>query len=262
VRIAKGKLPGDPSKLQVWKDLDAQRKQTWAGPAFKPDVPRRCFVDSGNWTQDVYRYARARGAQGVFAIFGAKGAKQHEAAPVTQATVRKVKFRGRVVSKITPLQIGTHTLKARLYGGLADGLTAEKGKPLPARAILFPSDLDEDEAKQLTAERLDFDDPKKPYGQWVKVAGQANEALDLGVYNLAAAWSLQMDNWDAQRWADEYAAAAPDVDPALVDAGGLELRWQGVTAPAPAEAEAKPQGLTDEEKAALAEMGKRARGEI
>lgn len=262
VRIAKGKLPGDPTKLQVWKDLDAQRAQTYAGPAFKPATPRRCFVDSGNWTQEVYRYCRRRGAEGVFAIFGAKGAKQHEAPAVTQGTLRKVKFRGKVISKIAPLQIGGHTLKGRFMGGMADGLTAEKGKPLPSRAILFAGDLDEDEAKQLTAERLDFDDPKKPYGAWVKVAGQANEALDLGVYNLGAAISLQMDNWDADRWANEYAEAMPATDPALIYAGGLEQLWHQTAAPAPAEDDAKPQGLTDEEKARLAEMGKRARGEI
>ncbi len=260
-RVSRGILPGDPTKLQVWKDLDAQRKQTWSGPAFKAAAPVRCFVDSGNWTQEVYRYCRGRAAEGVFAIFGAKGPKSHEAPAVTQSSIRKVKFANKTVSKIVPLQIGGHSLKGRFYGGLIDGTTAEKGKPLPARAILFPSDLDEDEAKQLTAEKLSFDDAKKPWGQWVKISGQANEALDLGVYNLAAAISMQIDTWDDERWRTKYEEVLPDEDPTLADAGGLEALWSEVATPAEPEPEARPVGLTEEEKEQLAAMGRRARGE-
>ncbi|MEO1187480.1 MAG: terminase gpA endonuclease subunit [Pseudomonadota bacterium] len=260
-RVAKGILPGDPTKLKVWKDLDAQRKQTWSGPAFKAAAPSRCFVDSGNWTQEVYRYCRGRAADGVFAIFGAKGPKSHQAPPVTQASPRKVKIGNRVVSKIVPLQIGGHTLKGRFYGGMGDGLEAEKGKPLPSRAILFPSDIDESEAKQLTAEKLSFADPKKPHGEWVKISGQANEALDLGVYNLAAAHSLQIDNWDEERWAAAYEEVRPDEDPTLADAGGLEKLWAATAAPAEPEPEAKPEGLTEEEKKLLADIGRRQRGD-
>lgn len=256
-RVAKGILPGDPTKLQVWKDLDAQRKQTWSGPAFKPAAPTRCFVDSGNWTQEVYAYCRGRGAEGVFAIFGAKGRKAHEAPAITQSTPKKVRIGRRTVSKIVPMQVGGHTLKGRFYGGMGDGLVAEKGKPLPSRAIMFPEDLTEEEAKQLTAEKLTFSDPKRPHGDWVKLSGQPNEALDLGVYNLAAACSLQIDSWDEERWADAYAAVLPDEDPTLVDAGGLERLWTDTASPAAAEEDAKPAGLSDEDKRRLAELGRK-----
>ncbi|MDJ0921059.1 MAG: phage terminase large subunit family protein [Henriciella sp.] len=254
-RVATGILPGDPTKLDVWRDLDAQRKQTYAGPNFKPAMPVRCFVDSGNWTQEVYHYCRGRGAEGVFAIFGAKGPKAYQAPAVTQGTRRKVKFGGRTVAKIVPLQIGTHTLKSRFYNGLADGIISEADKPLPSRAILFPEGLTEAEAKQLTAEKISFDDPKKPHGEWVKVSGQANEQLDLGVYCLAGAWSLQMDNWDEDRWREAYEAALPDEDPALKDAGGLEQIWGRVTPP-PAEQTEPTRGLSEADKAKLREMGK------
>lgn len=260
-RVSRGILPGDPTKLQVWKDLDAQRNQTWSGPAFKAAAPSRCFVDSGNWTQEVYRYCRGRAAEGVFAIFGAKGPKSHEAPPVTQASVRKVRIERKVVSKIVPLQIGGHSLKGRFYGGMLEGSIAEKGKPLPSRAILFPSDIDEDEAKQLTAEKLSFKEAKKPQGEWVKISGQANEALDIGVYNLAAAMSLQIDTWDEERWRAAYESALPDEDPTLADAGGLEALWSESAAPAEPEPEAKPEGLSEDDKEKLAELGRRMRGE-
>ena len=75
---------GDPSRSELWKQLDEIVLREWehaSGGKLRPDV---VAIDSGgHFTAEVYQYARERGRQGVIAI---KGASQRNKPPIHQKT--------------------------------------------------------------------------------------------------------------------------------------------------------------------------------
>lgn len=250
VRIEKGEVFGETDDPATWGKMQTLiMEREWQGPRFKPARPIRWAVDSGFRTQMVYQFARNMRGWGVRAIKGEDGPKGHLAPEWADSGLKKIKVDGRTVGRVPLALIGIHQLKDRVYFGLQAGAMSGKGPPLP-RALLFGPEASEEDFKQLTAEYLKLDDPRYKAGQWLKVAGQANEQLDLAVYNLAAAIGPGgLDRMSDDQWEARYREALPEVPP---EAGlaPLEQLWTDPAA-APPKQEAsvvrpsRPEGQTD-----------------
>lgn len=244
-RIDKGEIYGDPADPATWGRLqELIITKRWSGPRFKASAPVNWAVDSGYRAQEVYTFAKRMGGFGVYAIKGVDGKRGHEAPAFAQGTTRKIKVDGRTVGRIKINLVGIHNLKDRVYFGLAAGHDSGEGPALP-RALLYPEDASEEDFKQLTAETLVRDDPRYKAGRWDKVAGQANEQLDLAVYNLSLAVKLGLDRMDESAWLARYEAVLPD-DVVASGTAPLEALWQdpahvppAATLPAPKPERAK-----------------------
>ena len=169
-------VPGDPTKDEDWKALEAvifQPIVNSCGVALKPSV---YMVDSGNWTHEVYNWARRHQGNGVVAI---KGSNQPNRPVVGRPTAQDVKRGGRVYKHGVQLwTVGVHTVKTTLIARLI----GDAGLDADARRMHFPEDMPLDFFEQLVSE---YFDPKRK--RWIKKAGARNEAFDCLVYAYAAA---------------------------------------------------------------------------
>lgn len=169
------KLYGDPSRPDVWAQLDAVLSTPYtsaSGTAYKVAV---CAIDSGgHHTADVYNYARQRASLGVIAI---KGMSTKGKPPLGKASRVDINHKGQTLRKGAQVfPVGTDTIKSLLFGRLKHN---ERG---PGYLHFYPT-IDADYFEELTAEKqiLRF---KNGYPQriWVKKNNARNEALDELVY--------------------------------------------------------------------------------
>lgn len=217
-------LWGSPSEDAVWRDLDGVLRGTLLHPSGTPLPISAALIDTGgHHAQEVYNYCRTRRNRNVLAIKGASRPSQ----PIISTRPRKqdINYRGRAERLGVELWlIGTDTAKDWLASRWL--LTGGPG------AIHFSVDLPDEFYSQLTSERrlVRYRNGHK-ISDWVKNKADRNEALDLAVYNLAAAYYLGLHRKRDHDWAvlsakldpptrDLFAAApapAPDSStPALV----------------------------------------------
>jgi phage terminase large subunit GpA-like protein len=166
------------------------------------------FVDSGgNFTQEVYNFTSARRRKSIFAIKGASRPNR----PIISAKPALVDItgpRGDVAKRGAQLWlIGTDTAK--------DYLAARWAKSEGPGAIHFSRDLDVGYYRQLTAE---FRRTTWKRGHrvtiWDKKSGDANEAGDLMVYNVAAAHLLGLHKRSEYQWRAAFEKLVPPPEPA------------------------------------------------
>ena len=185
-------LMGDPNHEDVWKMLDqilAAGYQRADGHVMKIAT---CAVDAmGHRTQAVYNYARTRFPR-VIAIQGIPGDNK----PIIgiKPTPVDVTYGGQTIKGGCHLwRVGTYQAKVTIYSRLN---THGQG----AGVYHWPEGTTDDYFKQLTAERLTLKYIKGyPRYEWTKDPGRPNEALDLEVYNYAAALREGMNRpgfWD------------------------------------------------------------------
>lgn len=177
--IDRTKLFGDPSRPDVWKQLDELLSRPFLsedGVDFKVSI---CAIDSGgHHTADVYSYARERAALGVIAI---KGMSTKGKPPIGKASKVDLNRKGQVVRKGAQVfPVGSDTVKSLLFGRL-------KHNDVGPGYLHFYSTVGTDYFEELTAEKqiLRY---KQGYPQrvWVKKSSTPNEALDELVYAYAA----------------------------------------------------------------------------
>lgn len=177
--IDRTKLFGDPSRPDVWKQLDEVLSTPFLsedGVDFKVSI---CAIDSGgHHTADVYSYARERAALGVIAI---KGMSTKGKPPIGKASKVDLNRKGQVVRKGAQVfPVGSDTVKSLLFGRL-------KHNDVGPGYLHFYSTVGTDYFEELTAEKqiLRY---KQGYPQrvWVKKSTTPNEALDELVYAYAA----------------------------------------------------------------------------
>jgi len=177
--IDRAKLYGDPSRPDVWKQLDEILSAPFLsedGVDFKVSI---CAIDSGgHHTADVYSYARERAALGVIAI---KGMSTKGKPPLGKASKVDLNRKGQVVRKGAQVfPVGTDTVKSLLFGRL-------KHNDMGPGYLHFYSTVGTDYFEELTAEKqiLRY---KQGYPQrmWVKKNNARNEALDELVYAYSA----------------------------------------------------------------------------
>lgn len=151
------------------------------------------FIDSGGTaTQDVYNFARGMGRRHVYPIKGASRPNR----PILATKPAIVDFNWRGVTQKSGVKlwfIGTDTAK--------DYLAARWEKTTGPGAVHFSEDLSDDYFNQLTAEyRTGGYKRGHRVSWWEKKKGAANEALDLMIYNLAAAHYLGLHKLKPDHW--------------------------------------------------------------
>jgi phage terminase large subunit GpA-like protein len=171
-------LMGDPTQTEVWEQLDHVIGTEWETESGRHLKLAQVAVDSGgHCTHEVYRYVRDRVSQGVVAI---KGSSRRNSPAVGKGSKVDVNWRGRVIKRgVTLYQLGTDTIKTTLFGRLRHNET--KG------GLNFGLAADDEYYRQLTSERQALRYHRGfPIREWVKKAGDRNEALDCAVYGYAA----------------------------------------------------------------------------
>lgn len=182
---------GQPSSL--WDHVTAWRGQALPHDSGARLTAKACAVDSGgHHTQMVYAYARRHAAENVIAI---KGSSKSGCPILGKPTDIEINHHGQRLKRGVRLwPVGTDTAKALLYGRLR--IT----NPGPGY-VHFSKRLPSSYYEQLTAERLVTRYLKgRPKLEWVKPGGKRNEALDLGVYNMAAAHFIGVHRFTEAHW--------------------------------------------------------------
>ena len=177
--VDRSKLYGDPSRPDVWKQLD----EVLSRPFLSEDgIDLRvsvCAVDSGgHHTATVYAYARDRAAQGVIAI---KGMSTKGKPPIGKASKVDLNYKGQTLRKGAQVfPVGSDAIKSLLFGRL-------KHNDPGAGYIHFHAKTPLDYFEELTAEKQVMR-YKNGYPQrvWVKKSTSPNEALDELVYAYAS----------------------------------------------------------------------------
>ena len=186
-------IHGSPDEADTWKKASVLLESKYRHELGLMIGIKAAFIDSGGTaTQDVYNFARGLGRRHIYPIKGASRPNR----PILSTKPAMVDFNWRGVTQKSGVKlwfIGTDTAK--------DYLAARWSKPNGEGAVHFSEDLTEDYFNQLTAEyrssaykrghRVTF---------WEKKKGAANEALDLMVYNLAAAQYLQLHKLKPDHW--------------------------------------------------------------
>lgn len=168
-------IPGDPTKSEVWDELDTQLERVFTnrwGVSLRIEA---CGVDAGNWQDDVLKFTRPRRQRRIFALKGIEGSGR---TVLTTATRPDKNRRGRTSKLSVDLwNVATFTAKEWLFHRLQQ----DAERLVHEQLIRFPEDLPDEYYTQLCAEIWD---PHKR--KWVKQQAR-NEALDTFNYALAAA---------------------------------------------------------------------------
>ncbi len=173
--IAYTQFAGDPSRDEVWLDLDRFLLETFTHESGQ-QVPISCVtVDSGgNHTEQVYKFCVARLERRVFAIKGGTDRGK----PLVGRATRNNRYRAPLF--VLCVDTGKEAVYARLRIGSAG----------PGYCHL-PDWIDPEYTAQLTAEKAvrKWKPNRGTVREWIKTRSR-NEALDLEVYGLAALYIL------------------------------------------------------------------------
>lgn len=187
-------IHGDPAEDATWRRAEDLVVQSRYRHAYGETLSiQAAFVDSGGaHTQDVYNFTYALRRRGVFAIKGAS----RPGRPVISAkpTIVDIDSKGKAEKRGGKLWfVGTDTAK--------DWLASRWKLSAGPGAVHFAKDLTEDYFKQLTSEyRVTKFKRGHKISAWEKKPGDRNEALDLMVYNLAAAHHLGLHKKNENYW--------------------------------------------------------------
>lgn len=162
-------IPGDPTKPDVWRDLDDYILAQWHHEHGQVMHITCTCIDTGYLTDEVYKFVRPRLARRVFPVKGIAGAGKPIAGRPSKANSGQV-----------PLYpVGVDTAKDALFSRLR--ITT----PGPGYQH-FTTDHDEEYFQQLCAEKKTTRFVKGfPVPSWTKTRPR-NEALDIRVYAMAA----------------------------------------------------------------------------
>ena len=173
------KLYGDPSRKEVWKQLDEVIQAPYPGDGDRNMKPMVVAIDSGgHHTAEVYQYARERQNLGVIAI---KGMAQKNKPPIGKASKVDLNAQGKTLKRGAQVfPVGSDTVKSLLFGRL------KHNDPGPGYLHFYPT-VESDYFEELTAEKqiMRFRNGF-PERVWTKKSSARNEALDELVYAYAA----------------------------------------------------------------------------
>lgn len=200
--ISHQEIYGDPSGVEIWKQLDNIIDTPIPHETFGEIKIMATAIDSGGHnTMEVYQYARERQNKKVIAI---KGQSQKGKPPIGKATVVDLNVKGRTLSngaRVYP--VGSDTIKSVIYGRLKHN---EPG----AGYIHFHEKLNTEFFMQLTSEKLVTKHNKGfPVREWQLKKGERNEALDCAVYAYAALQFLYM-YYNRKTIFDQFSAKLKD----------------------------------------------------
>jgi len=212
-------IHGSPAELETWAKADELLKGRYRHASGSMLNISAAFIDSGGSnTQDVYNFTQNKRRRNIYSIKGDANKKNR---PIigNKPTNVDVNWRGKTERKGAELWIiGTDTAK--------DYLQARWSKAHGHGAMHFTQDLQEAWFKGLTAEyRTSGYKRGRKVSWWEQKKGEANEPLDLSVYNLAAAFHLGLNKKTEHGWQLLRDRLAPQ---------SLDLFQQPEAAPVPA----------------------------
>ncbi|SDJ60893.1 phage terminase large subunit family protein [Pseudomonas indica] len=186
-------IPGDPADERTWNLLDERLKRSYRHASGVSLAICATAIDSGgHHTDEVYQFTRLRRWRGVIAVKGASKPGR----PVLAQRPSKVDVTrlGKTEKQGAELwMVGTDTSKDWIY----NRYPYREGPG----ALHFSADLPDDFYEQAVVERkLTVYVKGHKRVVWVKGKAERNEALDLLVYNLAAAHFLGLDRYRAGEW--------------------------------------------------------------
>lgn len=194
-------IPGDPSDERTWLLLDERLKARYRHASGVELAICATTIDSGGHHHDeVYQFTRLRRWRNVIAVKGAS----RPGRPVLAQRPSKVDvtWKGKTEKHGAELWIiGTDTAKDWIY----NRYPFHEGPG----ALHFSRDLPDDFYDQAVAERKITRYVKgHKRVEWVKGKAERNEALDLLVYNLAAAQFLGLHRYRESEWSKLQSAVA------------------------------------------------------
>jgi phage terminase large subunit GpA-like protein len=208
-----GVIPGHISDKQCQERLSALLTQRWPNSSGRDIGIDLAAIDGNAWTEDVWDFARRHPSSLLIMVRGVGS----DTAPLL-ARVRKERNQrtGKLLKYARRFfNFGTSVLKMALYRNLT------KDDPLAQGYIGFPTGLDDEYFRQLTAERRT---PEKRHGfvvyRWTKDETQANEALDTMLQAEAAAIKYGVRGLPDAIWAKieaERETPPASVQPELFD---------------------------------------------
>lgn len=186
-------IPGSPSDARTWSLLDEKLLARYTHASGTPLAICATAIDSGgHHTDEVYQFTRLRRWRNIIAIKGSS----RPGRPVLAQRPSKVDvtYNGKTDKHGAELWfVGTDTAKDWIYGQYEQ----KKGPG----ALHFSTDLPDDFYDQAVAERrLTRYIKGHKRTEWVKGKAERNEALDLLVYNLAAAQFLGLHRYRVGEW--------------------------------------------------------------
>jgi len=188
---------GDTSKDDVWNKLDDLLAETFPraeDERLRLPIKMTC-VDSGYLTQTVYAWARKYSSTKLSVIKG----RDSMTTPVGLPKAVDVTIRGKTVRRGLKLwTLGVSILKHEVYSYLRQNAPVDD-EPTPIGYSHFP-EYDSEYFQQLTAEEVVIKVVKGYKKQEWQKTRDRNEALDLRVYNLAAAIIVGIDRFKPKHW--------------------------------------------------------------
>ena len=189
-------IHGDPATSDPWDALEEILKTPFRrSNGLNMSIHATAIDSGGHHTQEVYEFTRQRKYRMVFAVKGASKPGR----PIVAGTPSKVDInrRGKIEKGGAELwMVGTDTAK--------DWLHSRWKIPAGPGGVHFSQDLPDDYYAQLCSERRLIKYVKgHKRTEWVKSKADRNEALDLSVYNMAAAHRLGLHKWRENDWERE-----------------------------------------------------------
>lgn len=189
-------INGDTSKEETWNDLADYIVKTFPSIDGRELPILLTAIDAGFNTQHVYNFCRRFSSKRVVPVKG-----YDELATITaQPRAVDVKQTGRTYRRgVKYWPIGSSIIKSEIYGFLKiDPPVA--GSPTPRGLCHFP-EYSEEYFRQLCAEKVSIKKNQKGFTrmEWVKDR-ERNEALDVRVYNRAAAAIVGVDRFKESDW--------------------------------------------------------------
>lgn len=226
-------IHGSPDEEATWARADEVLRTRYRHAWGQMMTIEGALIDSGGgFTQDVYNYTRTRQRTGIYASKGAS--KPNRPIISTKPTLVEVNHRGKVEKNGAKLWfVGTDTAK--------DYLASRWKRDHGPGAVHFPANLPESYYKGLTSEYRTYTYKRgRKVSVWEKKQGDANEPLDLMVYNLATAHLLGLHRKTEGFWRDRREKLNPPIKDMLTQLEDQDRLQQSAPPPATAPV-AKPE---------------------
>lgn len=186
-------IHGSPAEQETWdKALDLLKGRYRHASGAMMTVSAALVDSGGSNTQDVYNFTAPLKRRNIFAVKG--HSRPNRPILSSKPTMVDISWRGKTEKKGAQLWfVGPDTAK--------DYLQARWARAEGAGAVHFSKDLPESYYKGLTAEyRTSGYKQGRRVSWWEQKKGEANEPLDLMVYNLGAAYLLGLHKKTEHGW--------------------------------------------------------------
>jgi phage terminase large subunit GpA-like protein len=187
-------LPGPTNRPEVWNDLAKMFDDTWPHEGGTEMGVQDWGIDSGAFAPDVGQFVRAQ--QGRGNVFAVDGHDRYDAAFLGVGAL-DLTVKGKKIKRgLKTLKIGVSYCKQEIVGQLGLMMAASEDDPAPPGFVHLPSDVSEDQVKQLTSESLVTKMVKgRSKREWQIIEGRRNEVLDCANYARGLAGMRQWDRW-------------------------------------------------------------------